>query len=109
MSVLVSSDPWIELFKKDALPLIYKEFNPKMIMIFGSRVKGNANDGSDIDLIVVSDYFKDIEFIRRMPLVLKKVRFPKHIDVLCYSLTEFEKIKDTSTVVMDALRDGEYV
>ncbi len=102
-------DFWIEQFKKKALPLIYNEFTPIRVLIFGSRVTGNAKEESDIDVIMVSDYFKNIEFIRRMPLVLKTLRFPKHIDILCYSVMEFEKIKESSIVILDALEHGEEV
>jgi hypothetical protein len=101
-----NNDVWIEKFKKEALPLIYKEFAPDTVLIFGSRVRGDASDDSDIDIIVVSDFFKDIAFIKRIPLLLKKLRFPKHIDALCYSNEEFARIKTGSAVVMDALEHG---
>jgi len=39
-----------------------------------------------------------------MPLVLKKVRFPKHVDYLCYTKEEYEKIKDESAIIKDALK-----
>jgi predicted nucleotidyltransferase len=103
------NDFWLEKFKKEALPLIYKEYAPDTVLMFGSRVRGDADDESDIDIIVVSDFFKDIAFIKRIPLLLKKLRFPKHIDALCYSKEEFARIKTGSAVVMDALEHGEVV
>ena len=101
------NDFWLEKFKREALPLIYKEFVPETVLIFGSRVRGDADNESDIDIIVVSEFFKDIEFIKRIPLLLKKLRFPKHIDALCYSKDEFARIKTGSAIVMDALEHGE--
>lgn len=38
-----------------------------------------------------------------MPLVLRRVPFPKHVDYICYTLIEYEKIKNESSVIMNAL------
>jgi len=50
--------------------------------------------------------FKEIPFLERMPKVVRKTRFPKHVDYLCYFPDEFERIKKTSSVVMDALENS---
>jgi predicted nucleotidyltransferase len=95
-------DRLIEKFRREALPKLMKEFKPEKVLLFGSRVKGDARQESDIDLIVISPSFKNIPFIRRMPLVLKKVTFPNHVDYICYTREEYENIKDASSVIMDA-------
>ena len=41
-----------------------------------------------------------------MPYVLRKVPFVKHVDYLCYSPDEYERIKDESAIIMDALEDS---
>ena len=99
-------DYWIEKFKREALPKIVEEFKPEKVIIFGSRVRGDAKKDSDIDVIVISPYFVDIPFLKRMPLLLKKVPFPKHVDYLCYTPTEYEKIKKESSVIADALENS---
>ena len=98
------ADQVAKRYQKEALPILVKEFNPIRVLFFGSRVKGSATKDSDLDVIVVSSVFQNIKFVKRMPLVLKKVRFPKHVDYLCYTKEEYEKIKDESAIVMDALR-----
>ena len=95
-------DRLIEQFRRDALPTLIEEFKPDEVILFGSRVKGTAQQESDIDLIVISPLFKDIPFIKRMPLVLKKVPFSKHVDYICYTREEYENIKDESSLIMDA-------
>jgi predicted nucleotidyltransferase len=95
-------DHLIEKYRKEALPRLMEEFKPDKVILFGSRAKGNAQKSSDIDLIVISPYFKGIPFLRRMPLVLKKVPFPSHVDYICYTQDEYENIKDASSVIMDA-------
>ena len=100
------ADRWIEEFRKEALPKLIEEFRPEKVIIFGSRVRGTANKDSDIDVIVISSYFADIPFLRRMPSVLKKVSFPKHVDYLCYTRNEYERIKNESAIIMDALENS---
>ena len=43
---------YIEILKKDKLPI-------KEVIVFGSRVKGQAHKWSDIDVCVISSKFKD--------------------------------------------------
>ncbi len=100
------ADRWIEAFRKEALPKLVEEFGPEKVLIFGSRARGTADEDSDIDIIVVSSYFADIPFLRRMPHVLKKVPFLKHVDYLCYTRSEYEKIKNESAIIMDALENA---
>ncbi len=100
-------DKWIEKFKQELLPQIIKEYNPKKVLIFGSRVKGESDENSDLDIIVISDSFNEIPFVNRMSLLLKRFKFPKHIDYLCYTPEEFERIKDKSSLLIDALEYAE--
>jgi len=96
-------DPWIRRFRREALPKIQAEFRPERIILFGSRVRGTAHEDSDIDVIIVSTFFQDISFLKRMALALRKIPFPKHVDYFCYTPGEFERIKTESIVIMDAL------
>lgn len=100
------TDKWLIRFQKEALPIIKREFKPESVIIFGSRVKGNAQEDSDIDVIVVSQYFDEIPFLRRMPLISKKVSFPKHVDYFCYTPDEYIRMKDESSIIMDALENA---
>ena len=70
------NDLWIEKFRREALPGLSREFKPDKVIAFGSRIRGTAREESDIDVILVSSYFNDIPFLKRMPLVLRKVPFP---------------------------------
>lgn len=100
------NDIWYDRFLIEAVPQINRLFKPKNLIVFGSRVKGKANKISDIDIILVSDFFKDLKFLKRMPYVLKKVKFKKHVDYLCYTPQELNKIKETSFIVREAIREG---
>jgi predicted nucleotidyltransferase len=100
------TDSWIKKFQKEALPILIKEFKPEKLLVFGSRVRGNAKRNSDIDVIIVSSYFESIPFLKRMPIALKKVPFPKHVDYICYTQEEYGRMKNESSVIMDALENA---
>ena len=100
-------DVWIEKFKKEVLPVIMKDINPSRVLLFGSRITGNATEDSDIDVIIISETFNDIPFIDRMGHILKLKRFPKHVDYLCYTPEEFINIKDSSSIIEHALEHFE--
>jgi predicted nucleotidyltransferase len=102
-------DKWIERFKQEILPGITKEYKVKRILLFGSRIKGTQTTNSDIDVIIISDSFRDIPFISRMSHVLKRFRFTKHVDYLCYTPEEFERIKEKSSLLIDALEHAETI
>ena len=96
----------ISAFKKDALPKIFNKIKPEKILLFGSQATGKATENSDIDIIIISDFFKNMPFLERMPFVLKLIQFPKHVDIICYSREEFQKMKDKSSILIDALKNG---
>jgi predicted nucleotidyltransferase len=100
------TDIWLDKFCKTALPVIRAECNPVKVILFGSRVTGMATDSSDLDVIVVSDFFKAISFVKRAAILLKKIRFEKHIDMICYDPEEFERVKLSSAILQDALSYG---
>jgi predicted nucleotidyltransferase len=100
----MAKDLWVEKFQREVVPLLFQEFKPSKVFIFGSRIKGNATANSDLDVIVVSDHFNTVPFIKRMTLLSIKARFPKHVDYLCYTPEEFERVKISSAVIQDALQ-----
>jgi len=102
----MNKDIWVDRFEREILPVLVAEFKPEMVIMFGSRIKGLAHDDSDIDIIIISDYFRDIPFVKRMPLVLKKGSFEKHIDYICYTPAEYERLKTRSTLLMEAVETG---
>ena len=100
------TDKWLERFQREALPEIIESFRPLKVLLFGSRAKGIAREDSDIDLIIISAFFEGIPFLKRMPLMLRKISFPKHIDYLCYTPEEYERIKCESAVLTDAAENS---
>ncbi|TFG13915.1 MAG: nucleotidyltransferase domain-containing protein [Promethearchaeota archaeon] len=102
-------DIWVKRFIEEALPKLRIEFNPQKVLFFGSLIRGDPRKDSDLDVIIVSEFFNNIPFVNRMGLVLKKVKFPKHIDYFCYTPEEFQKIRNQSSVIIDALEYAETI
>nr|MDO8098489.1 nucleotidyltransferase domain-containing protein [Candidatus Njordarchaeota archaeon] len=106
MKEIGTSDSMIVRFKSEILPQIKKKLNPLLVVIFGSRVRGDSSEESDIDVLLVSDFFIGRPFLGRMPMMLRMFRFAWPIDYLCYTSKEFEKIKSSSIIVQEALNRG---
>jgi len=102
----IQQDVVVKSFIEKVVPVIKKDITPTKILIFGSRVRGESRKDSDLDVIIVSDFFKGIKFVKRMTAVLKKIRFSKHVDIICYTPEEFEKIQSSSTVIKNAVEEG---
>ena len=68
------NDPIIEIFRSEILPKLIELFQPEDVILFGSRVQGTAHDESDLDVILVSETFRDIPRHERFPLVRKRIQ-----------------------------------
>lgn len=67
------------------------------VYLFGSRAKGSHREGSDYDIAVVSEDFKDMSFGERQSLIRPLIREALGdvpLDAVCYTPEEFEQGKD---------------
>jgi len=96
-------------FMKDRL--LQAGINVQKIIVFGSQANGSDNAGSDIDIMVISDDFKNKDIFKRAKLTkdaeimtIKKFLIP--LDIV--TLTE-EELTDGTSVLSDYARTGEIV
>ncbi|MCS7300780.1 MAG: nucleotidyltransferase domain-containing protein [Fimbriimonadales bacterium] len=106
---MITHDGVVEKFVHEALPRLVEQIQPNMVLIFGSRARGEARSDSDLDVIVVARLFETVPFLKRMPMVLRLLRFPHAVDFLCYTPEEFEQIRSCSSIVYQALQEGKVV
>ncbi len=66
----MNTDTGLDRYKREVLPKLIAELKPEKILLFGSRIKGTADENSDIDVIAVSNAFATIHFIERRSLIL---------------------------------------
>jgi len=89
---------------------IAREIGPERIVLFGSWARGEADERSDVDLLVVErepfgPHRSRRQEATRIWRCLSQFRIPT--DILVYSLTEIAQWKDSSHhVIARALREG---
>ena len=89
---------------KQSLPHIKERFRPERVYLFGSQARGEALEDSDLDVVIVSECFKDIKFLNRMAAVLELIDPPVGIDLLCYTPEEFARKREEIGLVQESLK-----
>ena len=87
---------------------IVREYQPDKIILFGSWARGNADEQSDIDLLVISDREKELPRYKRgldVRLLLSQFQSPK--DILFYTHEDIERWRGVpQTFVNTVLNEG---
>jgi predicted nucleotidyltransferase len=80
--------------------------HPEKIILFGSYGRGDFDQGSDLDLLVIlSDVNDRIEEMIRLRRILKDI--PMAIDIVVYSQADVEERQHLrGTMLYHALREG---
>jgi predicted nucleotidyltransferase len=91
----------------EATRRLVKAAQPRKIILFGSRARGDAREDSDLDLMVIEHEVEDrAAEIVRPNRALKGLILPVELVVISERL--FEEWSDTpGTVYFEAKRDGE--
>ena len=83
-------------------------YEPETIILFGSAARGDADEYSDIDLIVIKD--TDKRFVQRMVDVLAFIPKDVAVDAIVYTPQEFETMVEMGNPFMEqALGEGKVV
>ena len=98
---------------RNAVEATVAAVNPKRIIVFGSRARGDARPDSDLDLLVVTDrpfgpsHKRETE-LRKVRRALRGIRIP--IDILLYWSDEIrEWAGSPNHVIGRTLREGTIV
>ncbi len=90
---------------KNKIVSTFKPFHPEKIILFGSLARGDWDEISDVDLILV--YHTDKAFLERMKELYLSWNIPRAVDILAYTPVEFEKMMNESPFVAEAVKEGE--
>lgn len=90
---------------KQEVPRLKETYSPQQLYIFGSHARGDALEVSDVDVVIVSDGFIGIPFLKRAVQVLELIRPSYGIDLLCYTPQEFARKKGEIGIVAESLKD----
>jgi len=89
---------------------IVKKINPTKVILFGSTARGEANDDSDLDLLIIEKEKFSLSRSRRKELhkirqLLTKYKIPK--DILLYDEEEVDYWKDSvNHIIACCLKEG---
>ncbi len=103
-------DSSIEDIIPEVVEIIKREANPTRIVLFGSRVRNESQENSDIDLLVIQDNSNVKQQSRRKKMAqltreLSKFSIPT--DILLYSQEEVDTwCNSINHIIARALREG---
>jgi len=103
---LQHQDPVIAEFMERLLPKVRQAFRPQVVVLFGSRVHGNGDEWSDLDVLVVSDQFLGHGVYERMWRFDAATDRPLDVHPLCVTPDEFRAQAEQPTIIQEALRTG---
>ena len=85
---------------------VIKELDPKCIILYGSLVRGDFNERSDIDIIVISSKFPN-NYYQRANLLYNMISTLDPIDPLGFTPDEFiDMIKKRHCTSLFAMEEG---
>lgn len=92
---------------------LVERFDPRRIILFGSRARGQAKPGSDYDLLVIEDGMTEptaaVDRVGEFHVDLVDLDAPP-VDVLLYTQAEFDYWRvGRNNVVARAAREGQVV
>ena len=86
-----------EIFEKIGkyVDAIVAKLNPHKIILFGSFARGDFNEASDVDILVISDFHES--FLERSKTLTKYNDFGLPLEPVGYTPQEFEERANTAT------------
>ena len=92
---------------KSRIVASFRKFEPEKIILFGSITRGDWDEESDVDIIIV--YKTDKQFLERLEELYMSWDIPKAVDILAYTPTEFAEMLSNNFFIQDAVKDGEVI
>lgn len=99
----------VKSYIKEYVKRLKKDIQPDKVILYGSYLKGKYKEGSDIDLIVISNYFSKMDEDERLNILYRKtVRIP--LDFHLYGLTpqEVKEVHPITSLAL-ALKEGKLI
>ena len=82
-----------------------KRYGAEHIILFGSAARGDADDYSDLDLVVVKP--STMNFVDRLADVVRRCPSALHADIIVYTPEEFQRMQETENPFLDCvLKEG---
>ena len=85
---------------------VKKKLNPEKIILFGSRARDDYLEDSDYDFVIISAEFKGMHFHDRIVRVLRLMKKPFPLYVICLTPEEFKSSLNKITILREAVNEG---
>jgi uncharacterized protein len=100
------SENTIDDIVKGFIASLREEIDVEEVILFGSYARGEAKAHSDIDLAIISDWFKDKSNIKNMQFLSRKAaKYNSLIEALPFTLQEY-KNPDQRTLLARIIKSG---
>ena len=76
-------------------------YEPEQVFLFGSWARGEADEVSDIDLIIIKP--TDEDFFDRIRTVMRLLNHPGAVDVLVYTPEEFKRMRKAGNAFIEMI------
>lgn len=81
-------------------------FEPRKVLVFGSRARGDALQDSDLDLLIVAEAFREIRWLDRPVRVVEDCDIRFGVELLCYTPEEYQRKREELGIVRTATEEG---
>jgi len=88
------------------LPRLVERYRPQHVIVFGSRVRGEALKDSDLDVLVVSSAFEGVKWPERAYRVYQDCDIRLAAELLCYTPEEYRCKLEEFGIVRTASAEG---
>jgi len=91
---------------------INKEIPVSGVLLFGSFAYGKPTKDSDVDLVVLSDAFRKMDFDERLDWLIErrdKKTYGIAMDIIGYTPSEFRDIEKHSAIMVVAKKRGKWI
>ena len=93
---------WIDRF----LAVISDKYPAERVLLFGSRARGDHLIDSDVDMIIVSEKFEGVNWLKRIRDISVEWEGLVLLEAICYTPEEFEEKRDEIGIVNEAVKEG---
>jgi len=78
---------------------VRNRFHPQKVLLFGSFARGQAGSYSDVDIIVVADTFKTVQFNKRLDILYPLIQdLSIDFHVFAYTPQEFARLSPLTSI-----------
>ena len=85
---------------------LQRVLHPQVVILFGSRARGDHRPDSDYDLLVVSNRFRGVRWVQRAALVTVLWDLPLDVEPICLTPAEFRRRRNEISIIGEAVREG---